>query len=123
MLRYLRPHRRLIGQLTLSLILISIFQLIFPFVTQAIVDTGIQNQNIQFIYLMLIAQVALFAGQTTVRFLQGWIILHISVRININLISDFLQKLMRLPLGFFDTKMIGDLLQRIGDHRRIENFF
>ena len=122
LVKYLRPHRRLIVQLVLSLVLISIFQLLFPFVTQAIVDTGIQNQNINFIYLMLIAQLSLFLGQTIVRFLQSWITLHISVRVNVNLIADFLYKLMRLPLGFFDTKMIGDLLQRIGDHRRIESF-
>ena len=122
LIKYLKPYRKLIVQLILSLLLISLFQLIFPFVTQAIVDTGIQSQNLQFIYLMLIAQLALFTGQTLVRFLQSWITLHISVRINVSLIADFLLKLMRLPLGFFDTKMIGDLLQRIGDHNRIQSF-
>lgn len=122
LLRYLKPHYKLLVQLILSLLLVSIFQLIFPFVTQAIVDTGIQDNNVNFIYLMLIAQLSLFIGQTLVRFLQSWIVLHISVRVNVNLIADFLQKLMQLPLGFFDAKMIGDLLQRVGDHQRVESF-
>lgn len=122
LLKYLKPHYRLLGQLVLSLLLVSVLQLIFPFVTQAIVDTGIQDQNINFIYLMLIAQLSLFVGQTLVRFLQSWITLHISVRINVNLIADFLQKLMKLPVVFFDAKMTGDLLQRIGDHQRVESF-
>ncbi len=122
LIKYLRPHRRLVIQLFLSLLLLSVFQMFFPFVTQAIVDTGIQGRNLHFIYLMLIAQLALFAGQTIVGFLQSWITLHISMRININLIADFLLRLMALPLGYFDTKMIGDLLQRIGDHNRIESF-
>jgi len=100
----------------------SLFQLIFPFLTQSIVDIGIQNQNIGFIWLILIAQLMVFVGQTGVSLLQSWILLHISTRINISLVSDFLVKLMKLPIGFFDTKMIGDLLQRIGDHTRIESF-
>ena len=122
LLKYLIPHRRLLLQFCVGLILISIFQLIFPFLTQSIVDVGIKNQNIGFIYLILIAQLMLFVGQTSVSFIQGWILLHISTRLNIALISDFLIKLMRLPIGFFDTKVIGDLLQRIGDHSRIEAF-
>jgi len=119
---YLKPHRKLIIQLCLGLAAGSVFSLLFPFLTQAIVDVGIQNQNIGFIYLVLFGQLALFAGQTTVRFIQNWILLHMGVRMNVGLISDFLSKLMRLPLGYFDAKMTGDLLQRIGDHRRIESF-
>jgi len=119
---YLKPHRKLIIQLFLGLAAGSVFSLLFPFLTQAIVDVGIQNQNIGFIYLVLFGQLALFAGQTTVRFIQNWILLHMCVRMNVGLISDFLSKLMRLPLGYFDAKMTGDLLQRIGDHRRIESF-
>ncbi len=120
--RYFKPYKRLIGQLILGLVLGSIFQLIFPFLTQAIVDIGIENQNIGFIYLILIAQLVLFLSQVSVNFIQSWILLHIGVRINVSLISDFLIKLMRLPIGFFDIKMIGDLLQRIQDHDRIETF-
>ena len=100
----------------------TVFQLIFPFLTQSLVDIGINTNNLSFINLVLIAQLMLFLGQTIVRFTESWILLHISTRININLVSDFLVRLMRLPLGFFDSKNTGDLLQRISDHRRIETF-
>lgn len=119
---YIKPHKKLIIQLILGLILASVFQLMIPFMTQSIVDVGIDNQDIQFIYLILFGQLAIFAGQLAVRVIQSWILLHISTRINVHLISDFLQKLMKLPLGFFDSRNTGDLLQRIGDHRRIEAF-
>jgi len=122
LLRYLRPYRPLILQLVLALLLGSFFQLLFPFLTEAIVDIGIETQDIDFIYLVLMAQLMLFLGQITVNIIQSWILLHIGTRINISLISDFLIKLMRLPIGFFDQKMIGDLLQRIADQRRIEYF-
>jgi ATP-binding cassette subfamily B protein len=119
---YLRPYKKFLLQLLLGMLIGSMLQLIFPFLTQAIVDFGINNQDIGFITLILIAQLALFAGRTSVEFIRSWILLHVSTRINISLISDFLIKMMKLPIGFFDTKMIGDILQRIGDHRRIENF-
>lgn len=120
--RYVRPHRRLVSQLMLGFFAASIIQLIFPFLTQSIVDVGIDNQDINFIYLVLAAQMMLFIGSTSIDFVRSWILLHISTRINISIISDFLIKLMKLPIGFFDTKMIGDLMQRITDHRRIERF-
>jgi len=120
--KYLIPYRRLLAQLVLGLILGSLFQLTLPFLTQSVVDVGIQNQNIGFIYLVLLGQLMIFIGQLTVNVLQSWILLHISTRINVSLISDFLSKLMRLPIGYFDTKMIGDLMQRISDHTRIEDF-
>ncbi len=120
--RYLRPHRRLMEQLLIGFIAASLIQLIFPFLTQSLVDVGINNQDLNFIYLVLIAQMVLFVGQTSIEFIRSWILLHISTRINISIISDFLIKLMKLPIGFFDTKMIGDLMQRIQDHRRIERF-
>jgi ATP-binding cassette subfamily B protein len=97
-------------------------QLIFPFLTQSIVDYGIGNNNINFVVVILVAQLTLYTAQTAVEFIRSWILLHITTRINISTISDFLLKLMKLPLGFFDTKMIGDIMQRIGDHSRIENF-
>ena len=120
--KYLIPYRRLITQLLFGLVLGSLFQLTLPFLTQSVVDIGIQNQNIGFIYLLLLGQLMIFLGQLAVKVLESWILLHISTRINVSLISDFLTKLMRLPIGFFDTKMTGDLMQRIGDHRRIEAF-
>lgn len=119
---YLLPFKRMINQLFIGLILSSVFSLIFPFLTQSVVDIGIQNQNIGFIYLVLIGQLMLFFAETVVSFIQRWILLHIGIRMNVSLINDFLIKLMQLPLGFFDAKMTGDLLQRIGDHRRIESF-
>lgn len=119
---YLKPHHKFLAQLLLGMILGSLLQLIFPFLTQSVVDVGINNRDLNFITLVLIAQLVLFVSQTTVEFIRSWILLHISTRINISLISDFLIKLMKLPISFFDSKMIGDLMQRIGDHTRIENF-
>ena len=122
LLKYLKPHRKLVFQLILGFLVGSLIQLIFPFLTQSIVDVGINTQDIKFIYLILAAQMMLFISRMTVDFIRSWILLHISTRINISIISDFLIKLMKMPIGFFDTKMIGDLLQRIGDHNRIERF-
>lgn len=119
---YLRGYKKFVSQLILGLIIVSLIQLIFPFLTQQVVDFGINNQDIGFIYLILIAQFVLFISRMSVDFIRGWILLHLGTRINISLISDFLIKLMKLPIAFFDSKMIGDLMQRIGDHRRIEIF-
>jgi ATP-binding cassette, subfamily B, bacterial len=119
---YLKQHKRFLWQLVLGLILGSLFQLIFPFLTQSMVDVGINNRDIGFVTLILIAQLVLFISQTSVEFIRNWILLHLTTRLNISLISDFLVKLMKLPISFFDTKMIGDMLQRIGDHTRVENF-
>ena len=119
---YLKPHKKLVIQLFLGLLTGSLLQLIFPFLTQSVVDFGISNQNIGFIYLVFIAQITLYIGKTAVDFIRSWILLHISTRVNIALISDFLIKLMKLPISFFDKKMTGDILQRINDHTRIENF-
>lgn len=120
--KYLRPYRKFMLHLFLGMLFGTCLQLIFPFLTQSLVDVGINTQNINFIYLVLIAQLVLFISRMSVDFIRSWILLHISTRINISLISDFLIKLMKLPIGFFDTKMIGDLLQRIQDHTRIESF-
>ncbi len=122
LLKYLKPHRKLVVQLIIGFFVGSLIQLIFPFLTQSIVDVGINNQDINFIYLVLAAQMMLFFSRITVDFIRSWILLHISTRVNISIISDFLIKLMKMPIGYFDTKMIGDLLQRIGDHNRIERF-
>ncbi len=122
LLAYLRPYRPYFLQLLLGLLLASLFQLAFPFLTQAIVDIGIQNSDLSFINLILLAQLMLFAGRVTVMVLRDRILLHLGTRINVSLIADFLQQLMRLPIAYFDTKMTGDLLQRIDDHRRIEQF-
>lgn len=122
MYSYLRPHKQLVGQLLLGLLLGSGIQLMLPFLTQSVVDFGINNQNLGFIWLVLVAQLTLTFSSSAVEFIRGWILLHLGTRINIALISDFLAKLMRLPMGYFDTKMTGDILQRINDHTRIQNF-
>lgn len=122
LLAYLYPYKKYIGQLFLGLLLGSLFLLIFPFLTQAVVDIGINNSDLGFITLVLVAQLILFVSITSVEVIRSWILLHLSTRINISLISDFLLKLMKLPIGFFDSKLIGDLLQRIGDQSRIERF-
>ena len=119
---YLRPYKQLLGQLLLGLLLGSLIQLLLPFLTQSIVDFGISNQNLNYVYLVLLAQLMLTFSSSTVNFIRGWILLHLGTRINISLISDFLSKLMKLPMGYFDTKMTGDILQRINDHARIQSF-
>jgi ATP-binding cassette subfamily B protein len=100
----------------------SLLQLVLPFLTQSVVDKGVGNQNLSFVKLVLVAQLIMMVSRTSVDFIRNWLMLHISTRIDVSLISDFLIKLMRLPVGFFDTKRIGDLMQRIGDHSRIQNF-
>ena len=120
--RYLTPYKRELFQLILGMLTVSILQLIMPFLTQSLVDTGIRDSNPSFITLILIAQLVIFIARLSVDFIRSWILLHVNTRINIALISDFLAKLMRLPLHFFDTKMVGDIMQRIGDHNRIEAF-
>lgn len=118
--KYLFNYKSFIIQLAIGLFAGSILQLIFPFLTQSIVDVGIQNQNMHFIWLVLIAQLFLFFGKTALEFIRSWILLHLSTRINISLISDFFIKLMNLPISFFDVRMTGDIMQRINDHSRIE---
>lgn len=119
--KYLFNYKNLIAQLAIGLLVGSLLQLIFPFLTQSIVDVGIQNQDVNFIYLVLFAQIMLFLGRMSVEILRSWILLHLTTRINISLVSDFFIKLMNLPISYFDTRMTGDIMQRIGDHRRIEN--
>ena len=122
LLKYLIPYKKLLFQVFLGLIAGSVLQLIIPFLTQSIVDIGIKQNDLNFINLILIAQLVLFIGRTSIEFMRAHILLHVSSRINIKLISDFFIKLMKLPLGFFDTKLTGDILQRIADHQRIETF-
>lgn len=120
--RYIRHYKKLLFQLFLGLLAGSVISLAFPFLTQAIVDVGINTQNLHFIYIVVIAQLMLYFGQMSAKVIRAWIMLHITTRVNISLISDFLIKLMRLPISFFGTKMTGDLLRRIQDHDRIDTF-
>jgi len=119
---YLRPYRKFIIQLLLGMLTGSFVSMIFPFLTQSIVDYGIGNSDLSFIGLVLIAQLVLTFGQTANEMIRNWIMLHVTTRVSISLISDFLIKLMRLPISFFDSRMIGDIMQRMGDHSRIQTF-
>ncbi|NCP05176.1 MAG: peptidase domain-containing ABC transporter, partial [Flavobacteriales bacterium] len=118
--KYLFKYKQFLWQLVIGLLAGSLLQLIVPFLTQSVVDVGIKNLDVHFIYLILFAQLALFIGRTSIEVIRSWILLHLSTRINISLVSDFFIKLMDLPIAFFDTRMTGDILQRINDHRRIE---
>jgi len=118
--QYVRKYKSFLWQLIIGLLAASILQLIVPFLTQSVVDVGIKNQNIHFVYLILLAQLFLFFGRTAIEIIRSWILLHLSTRINISLISDFFIKLMNLPISFFDVRKTGDILQRINDHKRIE---
>lgn len=120
--RYLSPFRKYIIQIFLGMILSSMLSLIFPFLTQSLVDYGIQRQNYNFIYLVLFSQLLLFLGGMGVDMIRNWVLLHINTRISVSIISNFLVKLMKLPISFFESKNIGDITQRISDHHRIETF-
>jgi ATP-binding cassette subfamily B protein len=119
---YLKSHRKSVIQLCISLLAGSLLQLIFPFLTQSIIDIGIQNRDMNFIYLILFAQLMVFFGKTSIEIIRNYILMHVSSRINISLVSDFFVKLMKLPISYFDTKMTGDIMQRINDNHRIEEF-
>lgn len=120
--KYFRFYKKYLYQLILGLLLGSCIQLVIPFLTQSIIDIGLNNNDIGFIYLILFAQLALVFGRMSVEFIRGWLLLHIGSRVNVAVISGFLQKLMSLPVAFFDTKLTGDILQRIEDNNRIEEF-
>ncbi|GAA4102853.1 peptidase domain-containing ABC transporter [Mucilaginibacter panaciglaebae] len=121
-LRYFYKYRQLFIQLMMGLLFGTFLSLITPFLTQAVVDIGINTHNLNFVYLILIAQVMLFIGSTSVNFIRSWILLHISTRINVSILTDFLMKLMKLPISFFETKTPGDIMQRVQDQRNIESF-
>lgn len=121
-LRYLVTYRRLVMQLLFGLGIGSLLQLITPFLTQSVVDIGINTRNLNFVYIVIIAQAMLIVGRVSMEFIRSWILLHISTRVNISILTDFLIKLMKLPISFFDTKMTGDIMQRMNDQRRIESF-
>lgn len=119
---YVKQYRRYFGQILLGALVGCLLQLVFPFLTQAIVDVGIKQQNLNIIYLILLGQLMLTVSRTTVDFIRRWILLHIGVRINISLVSDFFIKLLKLPMAFFEVKLMGDLLERMNDHNRVEKF-
>ncbi|MFT4927279.1 MAG: ATP-binding cassette subfamily B protein [Phenylobacterium sp.] len=122
LLNHLFRFKKFLAQLGLGALLGSVLNLIFPFLTQALVDHGIGNRDINFVYAILIAQLMLFFSRTATEFIRGWILVHMGTRINIAVISEFLMKLMRLPLSYFNSRNLGDVLQRVSDHDKIEEF-
>lgn len=122
LLGYVRSYRSYFVQIMLGLLLGCVFQLVLPFLTQAIVDHGIARKAIGFIWLIMLGEFMIVAGRTATDFIRRWLLLHISMRVNISLVSDFLVKLMTLPMSFFDTKLMGDLVQRMSDHTRVQTF-
>lgn len=122
LIRYITPYKGWAFQLILGMGIASLLQLGLPFLTRSVVDIGVNTGNVRFVFLVLIAQAALLAGRMVVEFVRSWILLFISTRINISILTDFLIKLMKLPIGFFDSKHTGDIMQRMNDHQRIETF-
>lgn len=119
---YLKKYKSYFLQIAIGLGLACVFQLIMPFLMQAIIDRGIKNADIAFIWLVLLGELMIVLGSTVTDFIRRWLLLHISMRINVSMVSDFFIKLMKLPMAYFDTKLLGDLLQRMGDHSRVQSF-
>ncbi len=119
---YFNLYRKYLFQLILGLLIASCIQLVIPFLTQSVIDIGLNNNDLNFIYLVLFAQLALVIGRMSVEFIRGWLLLHIGSRVNVAVVSGFLQKLMSLPVSFFDARLTGDILQRVDDNYRIEEF-
>ena len=122
LLAYLKQYHKYFVQITLGMLLGCILQLLMPFLTQSIVDLGIKHKDIGFIWMILLGELMIVFGRTSVDFIRRWLLMHISMRINISLLSDFFIKLLKLPMSFFDSKLMGDLLQRMSDHGRIQSF-
>ena len=122
LLSYFKPHQAYLLQLILSIVGISIIQVLFPFLTQALVDQGIRSYNLSIIYIILIAQLMLFISQTGAEIIRSFLLLHVGHRISLSILSDYLSKLLKLPVSFFEKKNIGDILQRIDDNVKVEDF-
>lgn len=118
-LKYFKAH---VTNLLFGMILCAILLLVFPFLTQSIIDYGVENRNMSFITVILIAQIVLILSSNIIEFIRNWLLLHIGSKINISIISEFILKLTNLPIRFFDSRMTGDIIQRIGDHSRIRDF-
>ena len=120
--KYLKRYAIHAIPIFLGLFLGCLLQLVMPFMTQWIVDIGIKNEDIGFIWLILIGEMMIVIGKTATDFMRRWLLLHISMRVNISMVSDFFVKLLKLPMAYFDNKQLGDLLQRLTDHTRVQDF-
>lgn len=119
---YILPYKSYVLKIFFGLIIAGLISMALPFITQLVVDNGIQNKNLKFVTLLFFAQLMLIISQSFNNFVQNWLLLHITSRISVSLVSNFLDKLMKLRISFFDSKMIGDIIQRINDYERIEIF-
>ena len=122
LISYIKPYKKYFFQLGLGVLIITTLQVIAPFLTQMLIDNGVNGKDLSLVNVILIALIVLQLSKVISEFIRNWIYLHISSRINLSLVSDFLSKLFKLPLGFFNSRSIGDIIQRIDDQRRIENF-
>lgn len=122
LLNYLKPYKKSMGWMFFLLSLGTLITLIFPILTQKLIDDGVNQNNLSIITYILLAQLAFFIGSIVINIFRNWIMLVVGTKINIQIISDFLRKMLRLPIRFFDTKLMGDFNQRIQDHERIEHF-
>lgn len=120
--QYLSPFKKQVSWLFLLLLLGTLTTLIFPILTQKLIDDGVTKKNLGLISYILLAQLSLFLGNIVIDIFRNWIMLSVGTRINIQIITDFLKKILKLPIKFFETKIIGDFYQRIQDHERIEQF-
>lgn len=120
--RYLKPYRRYLAQIIFGMMMASVISFLFPYITKLLIDEGVSKKNISVVYLVLFSQFFLFIGSTVIEILRNWLLLHVNARLSLNIISDFLAKLLKLPISFFDSKAVGDLSQRISDHHRVDTF-
>jgi ATP-binding cassette subfamily B protein len=120
--KYLKPYQKFIFYILAGLFVASLLELTIPFLTQSLIDTGVNGGNMRFIYIVLFSQLMIFLGKIAIEIIRSWILLHITARVNINIISDFILKLTKLPIHFFDIKLLSDITQRINDHHRIQAF-
>lgn len=120
--KYFLPHKNFIFQILAALVFSSVVNLITPFITQSVVDIGILGKNMDFIYLVLVGQLAMTIAGAVVGFIQAWVSLHLSIRVSLSFLIGYISKLLKMPFTFFDTKTLGDIFQRIGDNSRIESF-
>ena len=121
-INYLRTYRKYIAQLASGLLFTSCLQFVFPFLTQIIVDYGIPNKNLNLLWLVLVGWIVIVLAKTLTEIIRKWLLLHITMRVNVSLISDFIVKLMSLPMNYFESRTIGDLTQRVSDHNRVQSF-
>lgn len=121
-LRYFIPYKNSFATIFFIMLVVTLLQGMLPFISKAVIDVGIKSSDINFINMVLIGNISILISITIFNVIRDWVLMHITSRVNIALISDYLIKLMKLPVTFFENKLLGDILQRARDHERIRNF-